>query len=154
MLLLPTLFLQFPRRLSEQRCRRYERWTPPPWRARWISPALPELAPFGSVCHAPGGQTSPPPWECSSGSGPAYPQQTPWPRCYPRSKTRAATQHPSQISVGKKQRVYCLDLRGPGIPDVPEQPCLLYALITQQQHSQITRRYYPTGNWLSSRCLA
>ena len=36
---------------------------------------------------------------------------------------------------------------------VPEQPRWLYALIFLQQYSPLPRRFYPSENWLSSRCL-
>ena len=36
---------------------------------------------------------------------------------------------------------------------LPEQPCWFHALIALQLHSPLPRRYYPTENWLSSRCL-
>ena len=37
---------------------------------------------------------------------------------------------------------------------LPEQPCWLYALIALvQQHSPLPRWFYPTENWLISRCL-
>ena len=39
------------------------------------------------------------------------------------------------------------------ISRLPEQSCWLYALIALQQHSPLHRKYYPTENWLSSRCL-
>ena len=36
---------------------------------------------------------------------------------------------------------------------VPDQPCWFHTLIALHQHSPLSRRYYPTENWLSSRCL-
>ena len=36
---------------------------------------------------------------------------------------------------------------------LPEQPSWLYTLIALQQHLTIPRKYHPTENWLSSRCL-
>ena len=38
-------------------------------------------------------------------------------------------------------------------PGIPEQPCWLYSSISLQQHSPLPRRFYPSENWLSSRCL-
>ena len=34
-----------------------------------------------------------------------------------------------------------------------EHPCWLYTLIALRQHSPLPRRFYPSENWLSSRCL-
>ena len=39
------------------------------------------------------------------------------------------------------------------ISRLPQEPWMLYALIALQQHSPFPRRFYPTENWLSSRCL-
>ena len=42
---------------------------------------------------------------------------------------------------------------GPNFPYVPEQLCCRYALIAQQQHSPVSRKFYPAENGLSSRWL-
>ena len=54
---------------------------------------------------------------------------------------------------------FCLVWRDSGdnlkdrISSLPLQPCWLYALIALQKHSPLLRRYHPSENWLSSRCL-
>ena len=39
------------------------------------------------------------------------------------------------------------------ISHLPEQQCWLYALDCSTAGSPLTRKFYPSGNWLSSRCL-
>ena len=39
------------------------------------------------------------------------------------------------------------------ISRLPDQPCWLHALIALQQHSPLTRKFNPSEDWLSLRCL-
>ena len=49
--------------------------------------------------------------------------------------------------------LFCGQPHGTKISQYPKQPCWLYALIALQQYSPLPRCFYPSENWLSSRCL-
>ena len=61
----------------------------------------------------------------------------------------------STISWVRTHKMFVFGLEGfqGRISRLPVQPCWLYALIIPQQHSLLLRRYNPTENWLSSKCL-